>query len=89
MPKYPLEGDTRLRCAGPKAAGGSALVAAIKELTEAAGGKLESMYFAFGDRDVYCIVDLPDNVTPLASRSLWVPRAGPRSARWSCWQPSS
>jgi uncharacterized protein with GYD domain len=63
MPKYLLEGRYTLEGAkGLKAAGGSARVAAVKELTEAAGGKLESMYFAFGDCDVYCIVDLPDNV---------------------------
>jgi hypothetical protein len=27
-----------------------------------AGGKLEEIYFAFGDVDAYMIVDLPDNV---------------------------
>ena len=26
------------------------------------GGSLESFYFAFGDADVYAIIDMPDNV---------------------------
>ncbi len=35
------------------------LGAAVKELN----GKLETLYFAFGENDVYSIVDVPDNVS--------------------------
>lgn len=35
------------------------LAAALKELN----GTLETLYFAFGDNDVYSIVDVPDNVS--------------------------
>ncbi len=35
------------------------LRAALKELN----GKLETLYFAFGDNDVYSIVDVPDHVS--------------------------
>ena len=31
-----------------------------------AGGRLESFYFAFGERDVYTVVDLPDNESATA-----------------------
>ena len=55
---YTLEGIRGLR-----AEGGSARVAAVTAATEAAGGKVESFYFAFGDNDAYLIVDYPDVVT--------------------------
>lgn len=35
------------------------LGAAVKELN----GTLETLYFAFGENDVYSIVDVPDNVS--------------------------
>ena len=31
------------------------------------GGSLEAYYFAFGDTDVFCIVDLPGNVDATAA----------------------
>ena len=42
---------------------------------EAAGGKVECLYFAFGEHDVVGIVDLPDNVTA-ASLSLAASASG-------------
>ena len=30
------------------------------------GGTLEAIYFAFGDEDVFSIVDMPDNVSATA-----------------------
>jgi len=41
--------------------GGSGRRAEAKNLFEALGGTMEAFYFAFGDADVYVIVDLPDN----------------------------
>jgi uncharacterized protein with GYD domain len=35
--------------------------AVVEKLFTALGGKLESMYFCFGDSDVIIIGDLPDN----------------------------
>jgi uncharacterized protein with GYD domain len=38
----------------------------VAKMLEGLGGKLETFYFAFGDVDVYLIVDLPDNVAATA-----------------------
>jgi uncharacterized protein with GYD domain len=46
--------------------GGSGRRATIAKMMEGLGGKLETFYFAFGDVDVYSIVDLPDSVTATA-----------------------
>ena len=64
MPKYLLEVTYTLDgVKGLNAEGGSARVAAATELVESLGGKIESFYFAFGDTDVYVIVDMPDDVS--------------------------
>jgi len=64
MPKYLLEASYAVEgLKGLRAEGGSSRVAAVTQATEAAGGKLEALYFAFGEHDVYVIVDYPDNVT--------------------------
>ena len=55
--------------------GGSSRREAIKKLVASLGGTLESMYYAFGDTDVYAIVDLPDNVSAAAA-SLTANAAG-------------
>lgn len=49
--------------------------AAITKLVEAAGGRLEAMYYTFGKDDVFLIVDLPDNVSA-AAISLTVSATG-------------
>ena len=46
-----------------KASGRKAAVAAA---IEAFGGKLETMYYSFGEDDVIAIVDLPDNASASA-----------------------
>src|SRR5205085_8023485 len=46
--------------------GGTARVDAVRSMVGGLGGKLESLYFAFGDVDVYAIADLPDNVAAAA-----------------------
>jgi uncharacterized protein with GYD domain len=43
--------------------GGSSRRDSITKLVESVGGSLESIYYAFGDTDVYVVIDLPDNVT--------------------------
>jgi uncharacterized protein with GYD domain len=59
--KYTLEGVK-----GLKAEGGSARAAQAKALAEALGGKLEAMYFAFGQADAYVLCDMPDNASAAA-----------------------
>jgi uncharacterized protein with GYD domain len=46
--------------------GGTGRRTAIEAAIKALGGRLESLYFAFGDTDIYGIADMPDNVTAAA-----------------------
>lgn len=46
--------------------GGTKRRAAVQKLIEAAGGKMESFYYAYGEHDAYIISDLPDETTALA-----------------------
>jgi uncharacterized protein with GYD domain len=39
---------------------------AVSKALASVGGKLESIYYAFGDQDVILIADLPDNVSAAA-----------------------
>jgi uncharacterized protein with GYD domain len=62
MPKYLIEASySREGAAGVQAKGGSSRRDAITQMAAALGGKLESFYFGFGDRDAVVTVDLPDN----------------------------
>lgn len=47
--------------------GGTSRREATARAFESAGGKVEAYYYAFGDTDVFTIVDLPDNVTATAA----------------------
>lgn len=40
--------------------------AAVTKFVEAAGGKVEAFYFAFGQDDVFLIIDLPENIAAAA-----------------------
>jgi uncharacterized protein with GYD domain len=81
MAKYLLEVSYTLEgLKGLRAEGGSARVAAVKAATEAAGGKLDAMYFAFGEHDLYVIVDYPDNMTA-AGAALAVGASGAAKVR--------
>ena len=40
--------------------------AVLRSLVEGLGGRMESLYYAFGDSDVVAIFELPDNVTMAA-----------------------
>lgn len=46
--------------------GGSSRRSHFTENVGNLGGKVEAFYYAFGDEDVYAIVDVPDNVSGLA-----------------------
>jgi uncharacterized protein with GYD domain len=67
MPKYLFE--VRYTAEGDKGVekeGGTSRREAVEKHLGQLGGKLEAMYFAFGDVDVYTIVDLADNVSAAA-----------------------
>ena len=67
MPKYLIEASYTLEgVRGLQRSGGTNRRDAIATVAESVGGQLESFYFAFGDHDVYVIVDLPDNETAAA-----------------------
>jgi uncharacterized protein with GYD domain len=71
MPKYLVEGRyTSDGLKGLAREGSSRRRADIASTIESAGGKLESLYFAFGDADFYLIFDVPDNISagPLTGR---------------------
>jgi len=46
--------------------GGTARGAAITKAAESVGGKVEAVYFAFGENDFYVVLDLPDSGTAAA-----------------------
>jgi uncharacterized protein with GYD domain len=46
--------------------GGTARKAAVQKALEGLGGKLDSMYYAFGADDVIVICDMPDTISGLA-----------------------
>ena len=76
MPKYLFEGKYSLEGAkGLAREGGSGRRQAIAAMCEGLGGKLEHLYFAFGDVDVYAIADLP-NEQAAAAASLAVNQNG-------------
>ena len=64
MPKYLLEVSlSKKGLQGTLKAGGTARRAAAEALVKSVGGKLESFYYAFGDRDVFVLIEVPDNAS--------------------------
>jgi len=55
--------------------GGSQRKAAVEKMVGGLGGKVEAFYFAFGESDIYVIVDVPDT-TSGAALSLAVNASG-------------
>ena len=67
MPKYLFQGtltDTGLK--GILNEGGTSRWKAVEALAKSLGGTLESYYYAFGDPDLFVVMDLPDNVSATA-----------------------
>ena len=68
MPKYLLQVSyTADGSKGLLKDGGTKRRAAAKALVESLGGKLESLYFAFGETDVVAIAEMPDNAAAAAA----------------------
>jgi uncharacterized protein with GYD domain len=76
MAKYLLQGSyTAEGSKGLLKDGGSKRRAAAKTLVESLGGKIECLYFAFGETDVLAIVDMPDSASAAAA-SLTIGASG-------------
>jgi uncharacterized protein with GYD domain len=81
MPKFLIEASyTPEGVKGVQSAGGTSRREAVAQLAESVGGSLESFYFAFGDRDAYVVVDVPDTETA-AAIALTVNASGGVSVR--------
>jgi uncharacterized protein with GYD domain len=67
MPKYLLEASyTAEGLKGVRKDGGSGRREAAGRAIASAGGKMEALYFAFGENDVIALFDAPDNITAAA-----------------------
>jgi uncharacterized protein with GYD domain len=67
MAKYLIQGNyTAEGIKGVLKEGGTGRREAVSAALKGLGGKIESMYYAFGDTDVYVIIEAPDNVTAAA-----------------------
>ena len=60
--------------------GGTQRRTAVEEMLRSVDAKIESFYFAFGDRDVIIVADAPDNATA-AAIALKVNAAGMATCR--------
>jgi uncharacterized protein with GYD domain len=76
MSKYLFKGRyTPEGLAGVMKDGGTARRTVVEKAASDLGGSVESLYFAFGDDDVFVVVDLPDNAAA-AKLSMVVGSAG-------------
>ena len=67
MPKYLFHACyTESGLKGLLKEGGSSRREAVDQTIKSLGGTLDAFYYAFGDKDVFAIVDLPDNVSTIA-----------------------
>ena len=55
--------------------GGSKRREVVEKMVASLGGTIEAFYYAFGDTDLYLIIDAPDNISA-ATASLVVAAAG-------------
>jgi uncharacterized protein with GYD domain len=61
MPKYLVKASYTVEgVKGLLKEGGTSRKKAVEKMINELGGKVEAFYFAFGDTDVYSIIDLPD-----------------------------
>jgi uncharacterized protein with GYD domain len=81
MPKYMISANyTAEGMAGVRSAGAKSRVDAVSTMLEAMGGKLDSFHFAFGDTDVFAIVEVPDDEAAAAA-SIAINGSGAVSSR--------
>jgi uncharacterized protein with GYD domain len=76
MGKYLWQGRyTQSGMKGVLQEGGNARRNAAEKAIQSAGGQLDSFFFGFGEHDVYCIIDFPDDIT-CAAAAMTVGAAG-------------
>ncbi|WNM36082.1 GYD domain-containing protein [Streptomyces sp. Li-HN-5-11] len=76
MPKFLIQATyTPEGTKGLLKEGGSGRRAAVEQVVSGLGGKIDAMYFAFGEDDLVMIVDFPDAVS-MAAVSLTVKATG-------------
>ncbi|WP_328539167.1 GYD domain-containing protein [Streptomyces sp. NBC_00344] len=76
MPKFLIQSTyTPEGTKGLLKEGASGRRAVVERVVADLGGKVEAMYFAFGEDDLVCILDLPDRVS-MAAVSLTVKASG-------------
>lgn len=76
MPKYLIVATYNTEgMKGVLREGGSARRSTVADIAKNLDGSLETFYFAFGENDVYSIVDLPDNVSA-AAMAMHITAAG-------------
>jgi len=81
MPKYLWQVSyTAEGAKGLAAEGGTGRRAAIQQMLDSVGGKLEAFYYAFGSDDLIVIADVPDNVS-VAALSLRTATGGAARSR--------
>jgi uncharacterized protein with GYD domain len=81
MPKYLLAANyTGEGIKGLSREGGTSRRAAIENTVKSVGGTLEAVYYAFGETDIYILVDLPDNAS-VAAIALTVGATGGATVR--------
>ena len=62
MPKYLFQASYTVQGEeGVRSKGGTDRRDAVADTMRSAGGELDCLYFEFGDRDAFAIVDLPDD----------------------------
>jgi uncharacterized protein with GYD domain len=81
MPKFMLVASyTHEGAQGLAKEGGTARRAAFAKAVEGLGGKLDAAYFAFGEADVFAVLDLPD-AAAAAALSVNMNQTGAITAR--------
>ena len=67
MPKFMVIGSyTDQGAKGFAKEGGTARREASAKAVESVGGKVEAMYFAFGENDFFIVIDVPDSAAAAA-----------------------
>jgi uncharacterized protein with GYD domain len=83
MPKYLAKGTYNAEgTKGVLKDGGTKRRQVLEQAVQSLGGKLEVLYFAFGDTDIYAIVDLPDQISAVAA-SLIINASGAAKATYT------
>jgi uncharacterized protein with GYD domain len=76
MPKYLVVASyTAEGAKGVLKDGGSKRRQAADAALKSVGGKVDAFYFAFGDNDVYAVIDAPDNIS-MAAASMAIGASG-------------